>query len=540
MSTFDSSTGKLAPESMLQHRYIIAGQVGRGGMSAVYAALDTRLGNRYVAIKEMSQGNLDDVELMRATERFQREAALLGSLHHPNLPRIYDAFSEQGRSYLVMDFIEGKTLLQLLKDSQGQPLSSLQAVDYALQLCNVLIYLHSQQPPIIFRDLKPTNVIVTEDGHVFLIDFGIARFFKEGQGQDTEYLGSPGYAPPEQHGSSQTNPRSDLYGLGATLHFCLTGRDPYYAENRFVFPPVRQYNPQVPIALEQLILRLVSINEQQRPASAQEVQQALLQLRQQATGNTVQISPSPASAPTHYISPAPATNNSSSPAYPQTVPVGAGRLPAHSEMPHPKSPPTQFRTPAQGSSLWSVPFITLFALMLVVTTGISALAFNFIIGSDHLVEAGLSILLLCVAFGANLVVYGFMQRTILCITALTALVSGLTFLVQATPTLANLFQTINLNGLLTGGLAVAAIVSLFWLARPFQLLDRFLLLLILGGTIVCVFFQYPYGDWEVPKHILLLIALIALIEGVLLAAQAERVYKVEQGGITRKNTRGRV
>ena len=246
MSTYDSKTGKLAPQSILHQRYLIVGQAGRGGMSAVYQAVDTKYGNHHVAIKEMSQGNLSTNEITEATARFQQEADLLGSLHHPNLPTIYDGFSEDGRSFLVMEYIDGKTLLQMLKDTGGRPLPVAQVLDYAIQLCDVLIYLHSHNPPIIFRDLKPTNVMVKGNGHVMLIDFGIARFFKEGQAQDTVFLGSPGYAPPEQHGTSQTNPRSDLYSLGATLHCCLTGRDPFHAADRFAFPPVQQMNPLVP------------------------------------------------------------------------------------------------------------------------------------------------------------------------------------------------------------------------------------------------------------------------------------------------------
>ena len=143
-----------------------------------------------------------------------------------------------------------------------------------------------------------------ERGEVWLIDFGIARFFKEGQLQDTVLLGSPGYAPPEQHGIAQTSPRSDLYALGATLHCCLTGKDPYLSREHFVFSPVRQYNPLVPLELDQLIQRLVAVDERQRPASAQEVQQSLNGIRQQAAGDTVQVSPlspaSPAYAPTQY------------------------------------------------------------------------------------------------------------------------------------------------------------------------------------------------------------------------------------------------
>src|SRR5574340_1345233 len=123
MSTYDNKTGKLPPQSILHQRYLIIGQAGRGGMSAVYQAVDTRYGSHHVAIKEMSQGNLNTDELAEATTRFQKEAQLLGSLHHPNLPAIYDGFSEYGRSFLVMEYIEGKTLLQMLKDSGGRPLT---------------------------------------------------------------------------------------------------------------------------------------------------------------------------------------------------------------------------------------------------------------------------------------------------------------------------------------------------------------------------------------------------------------------------------
>src|SRR5581483_11554117 len=183
MSTYDSHTERLAPQTLLQQRYFIVGQAGRGGMGTVYQATDLRIAGRYVAIKEMRQAKLSEAELAEATARFQQEAAMLGTLSHPNLPRISDSFSEQGRFYLVMDYIEGRTLQQLLKEAQGRPLPVAQVLSYALQLCDVLGYLHRRNPPIIFRDVKPSNVMVNANGQIFLIDFGIARFFKEGQQQ---------------------------------------------------------------------------------------------------------------------------------------------------------------------------------------------------------------------------------------------------------------------------------------------------------------------------------------------------------------------
>jgi len=541
MSTYDNQTGRLAPQSMLQQRYLVVGPAGRGGMSAVYQAVDTQYGNRRVALKEMSQGHLNANELAEATARFHQEARLLGSLHHPNLPRIYDAFSEYGRSYLVMDYIDGKTLLQLLKDAGRRPLPIAQVLDYATQLCDVLAYLHALNPPVIFRDLKPTNVMVTENGHVVLIDFGIARFFKEGQAQDTVYLGSPGYAPPEQHGISQTNPRSDLYALGATLHCCLTGRDPYHADDRFAFPPVRQLNPLVPIELDQLIQRLVSMDERQRPTSALEVQQELLKIKQHAAEATTGLNPVLASAPTQYSSPAvpPATVRSTNPApvSPPTVPVSASPAPSPAYGQIPSLAPTsqaQARGIPRFAAVWTTGFMILFGLMLALTVAGSAIAFNINqpygssnpAGLDHAVELGLSVILLVVALAATGFVRSGVARGILLLTALAALLPGFAFLLQTIKDVqqsSSYLVPVDPNLFFTIGLASAAIISLLWLARPYLLLDRIVLLVMFGAAAVCALLQYSGMDAYVSKHIFLLLALILLIQGVLLAAQTERV-----------------
>ncbi|TMD67403.1 MAG: hypothetical protein E6I91_07120 [Chloroflexi bacterium] len=524
MSTYENQTGRLVPQSVLQRRYLIVGLAGRGGMSAVYQALDTRIGNRRVAIKEMSQGKLSDQELAVTTERFQHEAKLLGSLQHPNLPRIYDSFSEQGRSYLVMEYLEGKTLLQILRENDSRPIPVAQVVAYAGQLCDVLAYLHQQQPPIIFRDLKPSNVMVTETGHIYLIDFGIARLFKEGQQQDTALLGSLGYAPPEQHGIAQTNQRSDLYALGATLHCCLTGKDPYFSRYQFVFPSVREYNPQVPVELNQLIQRLVAIDEQQRPVSALEVRDELIKIHQQAAQHTTQINP--ALAATMYVQPASAQNNVS-PIYSPTLNVNAAS-PSFNQA-SPSASPSQGKSVSHFAPIWTRPFLTLFGLVLVLTIGGSTWAFNYIASSDHIVESGLSMLLLLVAIVAGSILRRLIPWSILLIVALAALVSGIAFLLQATPdiqsAIANILQIVSLNTLLTGGLAIAAIASLFWLTRPFTWVDRILIFIVFGTAIACTFLQFSYQDGVVLKHIFLLITLITLILGLLLAAQMEKVRK---------------
>jgi serine/threonine protein kinase len=544
MSTYDNKTGRLSPQSMLHQRYLIVGHAGRGGMSAVYQAVDTRFGNRHSAIKEMSQGHLNADEIDAATARFQQEAALLGSLHHPNLPLIYDAFSENGRSYLVMEYIDGKTLLQMLKDSGGHALPVAQVLNYAIQLCDVLAYLHSQNPPIIFRDLKPTNVMVRENGHVVLIDFGIARFFKEGQAQDTVFLGSPGYAPPEQHGTSQTNARSDLYSLGATLHCCLTGRDPFLAQDRFIFPPVHQLNPLVPIELDQLIQRMLSMDERQRPASALEVQQALLRIKQHSSDATTGLDPVMASAPTQFNPPASTSSpvsirsSATAPTHPPTVPMSAPSIPAPSpafgQIPLLNTLTPQTSGSSSLASLWTKGFIIVFGLMLALTVVGSAIAFNIpnpygsgnLAGLDHAVELGLSVLLMVVTITATAFVGNGIAVGILFLTALSALVSGFAFLIQTVRDVnqsASYLLPVDPNLFLTIGLAAAAIISLLWLTRPNTLINRIVLLVVFGAGAICALLQSPNMDTDVSKHIYLLLSLILLIQGVLIAAQMERV-----------------
>ena len=217
----------LAPQTQLRGRYIIIEMVGQGGMGSVYKAIDKRANSRVVAIKEMCLDHYPNrSQQSEAQKLFRREAWILHHLSHRNLPHVYAFFNEGRCFYLVMDFIEGKTLAQLLQEAATGSLPVQEVLRYALQLCGVLSYLHQQTPPIIFRDLKPSNVMVTAKGYIYLIDFGIARVFKQGLTSDTQHFGTPGFASPEQHGDRQTGPRSDLYSLGATLHSCLTGKEP--------------------------------------------------------------------------------------------------------------------------------------------------------------------------------------------------------------------------------------------------------------------------------------------------------------------------
>lgn len=278
--TSTTLTGLLSSQVMLKQRYLIIGQAGRGGFGAVYKASDLSFGNRLVAIKEMSQSTLTGQELIEAIAAFKNEALLLAGLTHPNLPRIYEQFMEQGRSYLVMDFIDGETLEDRLQRLGRGKLPIEKIIDIVLQLCSVLEYLHSRQPPIIFRDLKPANVMITALSHVYLIDFGIARLFTPGQEKDTTALGSYGYAPPEQYGKSQTTTRADIYSLGATLHQLLTGEDP--SETPFQFSPIHLHDERLK-DLAPLVMSMVNVDVSLRPSHISIVRQELQRIAMQYT-----------------------------------------------------------------------------------------------------------------------------------------------------------------------------------------------------------------------------------------------------------------
>jgi serine/threonine-protein kinase len=245
----------------LHNRYIIVRPLGKGGMGAVYLVEDARFTGRQLALKEMSEQGIDPVEARAALEAFKREAQLLAQLDHANLPKVFDNFSERNRHFLVMEFVPGKTLEKRLEEASG-PLPEREVYGYAVQLCDVLDYLHRQQPPIIFRDLKPANIMLKPDGRIKLIDFGIARHFKPGQSKDTQAMGTPGYAAPEQYGKGQSDARTDVYALGATLHHAITGRDP--GQDPFNFLTVRALNRAASPQIETAIMKAVLIDRNQR------------------------------------------------------------------------------------------------------------------------------------------------------------------------------------------------------------------------------------------------------------------------------------
>ncbi len=261
-------------------RYRILGMIGRGGFGSVYKARDERFPSKpIVAIKETNDAQLSPSEKVRALQDFRNEADLLVQLKHPNLPNVSDVFEEDGKAYLVMDFIEGKTLAQV-QDEQNDPLDERLVISWALQLCTVLHYLHTQPQPIIFRDIKPANIMVTDDGEIKLIDFGIARIFKVTVKKDTTRLGSQGYAPPEQYGRGQTDARSDIYALGATLYNLLTKEPPADAPSRHMSPtlflPPSQLNPNISPSVEAVILKAMAEAPQDRYQTALDMHCAIV------------------------------------------------------------------------------------------------------------------------------------------------------------------------------------------------------------------------------------------------------------------------
>ncbi len=267
--------GTLQVGSILQQRFKITGILGVGGMGSVYQARDMHFPTvqRYVAVKEMlnlaSEPNLREVTL----RNFEREANILAELNHPAIPKIYDYFSNKDRAYLVMEFINGKDL-EAIVNSRPEVLPLEMVFKWALEMCDVLNYLHTHQPtPIIFRDIKPSNIMIDQPGNVRLIDFGIARTFQSNQ--KGTMIGTEGYSPPEQY-RGEASPAGDIYALGATLHHVLTRRDPRL-EPPFSFAerPIRALNPEVPAELEAIIMRSLSYEPAQRYPTAQAMKEAI-------------------------------------------------------------------------------------------------------------------------------------------------------------------------------------------------------------------------------------------------------------------------
>jgi serine/threonine protein kinase len=276
--TNEADSDTLAPGSWLANRYSIIKVVGQGGFGVVYQAQDYKKRKKMVAIKQINISKLTPRQIIDATDSYNREVSLLSKLQHKHLPRIYSHFSDAEHWYLVMDFIKGKTLEEYQKEAPDGALPLKQVLKIGMQVCDVLQYLHTQKPAIIFRDVKPANLMWGDDGRVYLIDFGIARRFVPGQARDTGPLGSPGYAAPEQYGVVQTTPYTDIYGLGVTLQTLVTGKEPLELQDDAGSGQVM--HPQIPAPLQQLLEEMTEADTRKRPKSADQVWLRLKRIKQ--------------------------------------------------------------------------------------------------------------------------------------------------------------------------------------------------------------------------------------------------------------------
>jgi serine/threonine protein kinase len=277
----------LSPGATLWSRYRIIQLVGQGGMGAIYQAEDTRLEGRLCALKEVFPepgATRERQEQIQA--QFHREASVLARLDHPNLPKVSDYFLYDGRDYLVMDFVPGRDLRDLVEEarSQGRFLPEEQVLAWTEQLCDALEYLHSQDPPVLHRDIKPANVKLTPAGTIKLVDFGLVKLMAPDDDGTVTVLkgrGTVQYTPLEQYGgdTGHTDVRSDIYSLGATLYHLLTAQPPLEVKQRFLkpgtMPTVRAINPQVSPHVEQVITHAMAMHPDDRPSSVAELRAEL-------------------------------------------------------------------------------------------------------------------------------------------------------------------------------------------------------------------------------------------------------------------------
>ncbi len=317
------------PGSIIAGRYQVIRLVGQGGMSNLYLAHDRKYNNAIVVVKEMTAAYSDPKEQQMAVDLFHREAKLLASLNHRHIPKVFDYFQFAGKYYLSMEFIDGQDLAQKLESSKG-PLAETQVLEWGEQIATVLFYLHKHEPPIVFRDVKPSNIMLCDQG-VKLIDFGIARHFDQAKKGDTMRIGSPGYAPPEQY-AAQTDPRSDIYALGVTLHHALTGRDPTATQTPFLVPPARKINPNLSEATDAMLARATQLDPSDRYQNVLEMKNDIKHILQRGKQSTrvVGAPPAPpqATTATSAVTPAAVVVSASGTAAP--VATGAAPTPGTS------------------------------------------------------------------------------------------------------------------------------------------------------------------------------------------------------------------
>jgi len=286
LNSGDSAIGEqiLPKGAILQNRYEIMRILGLGGMGSVYLARDLNFAKveRLCAIKEMVSNTPDPAVRKIALGNFEREANTLASINHPAIVKIYDYFTEGNRTYLVMEYVAGRNLEQVVTDlGDDEFLDEARVLQWGIQICDVLTFLHENKTPIVYRDLKPPNLILRKGSspeHLVLIDFGIAKAFQEGQ--KGTMMGTEGYSPPEQY-RGIASPQGDVYALGATMHHILTKRDPKL-EPPFTFheAPLRQFNPAISEMTEIVVMKALSYELKERYASAAHMKAALQQALQ--------------------------------------------------------------------------------------------------------------------------------------------------------------------------------------------------------------------------------------------------------------------
>jgi len=252
----------LNPGEIIKGSYQVIRTLGGGAFGTVYLVSDVSTSGGRLAIKEMVEMELPPAERKEALELFAREAEMLRKLRHRGLPSVYEFFSVGSSHYIVMEYVDGETLEEKLQSRDG-PFTWEEALRWADELCSILEYLHAREPdPVIFRDLKPSNIMISQDGAVKLIDFGIARNFCPGKSRDTYFMGTPGFSPPEQYGMGQSDERSDIFALGATLYRLLTKAD--MERYSMKLPALRSLAPSVPQWLESVIMKCLAVNPGER------------------------------------------------------------------------------------------------------------------------------------------------------------------------------------------------------------------------------------------------------------------------------------
>lgn len=273
---------------ILRERYKLTNIVGQGGMGSVYRAEDLRLPGRLCAIKEVQPDpHANETYRQQSQSQFLQEASILAQLDHPSLPKVSDFFTENGRDYLVMDFVSGKDLRQLLQEN-GAPLAEESILTWAEQIIDALAYLHRQDPPVLHRDIKPANIKLTLDNRIKLVDFGLVKLLATDDERTITVVQGRGtalYTPLEQYGGDggHTDVRSDIYALGATFYHLLTNLPPPDAKARFLnpaaLPPPRRANPDVSAHVSEAIMWAMEMHPDERPSSVEEFRQVFFGLR---------------------------------------------------------------------------------------------------------------------------------------------------------------------------------------------------------------------------------------------------------------------